>query len=300
VLIGTTLNASAQVKLDALTRDGYGVAQIRRPSPNTLMVRATINSRTADVLVDTGCAANGLVLDESFSRGATESMKDPGRALSGTAIHTRKGKIDNLLIGNAQITGVPALFGAIQGFRDAEARKVGSEGMVGAGFLRACSAVIDLHNLRLYLKPPGTGKRVALGPALQDAGLSEVPFRMAGDTCLIDAEVNGVRTTMLLDTGAYASLIDEPFATRASLRADGIRLGITDAAGKQIEGYMSNVRTIKLGDVPVSTPQLAVAKMPVGKETKGMIGGIIGMDILGPNWGIIDFGQQKIYIARAK
>jgi hypothetical protein len=32
----------------------------------------------------------------------------------------------------------------------------------------------------------------------------------------------------------------------------------------------------------------------------GKVIGLLGMDVLGQNWGIIDFGQQKLYFASAK
>lgn len=295
-------NAAAQVKLDVLTRDGYGVAPFRRPNPNTLLARGTINGRTADLVVDTGCAFNGIIVDESYAAGVPiEATKERGRAISGQSLSFRKGTAKAVTLGNAQLVGVPLYFGAIQGLRDAEVRKsIGAEGFIGAGFLKTCSAVIDLHNLRLYLKPPGKGKRAVLGQALQAVGLAEVPFEMVGDACLVNAEINGTPGKMLIDTGAYAGCVDTRFASRASLTENSIHYGINDASGNTIEAQLAHVSSFKIGGVNIPVPKLFVNNFSTYAATKGAVVGIIGMDILGPNWAIIDFGQQKLYIAKGK
>ena len=62
--------------------------------------------------------------------------------------------------------------------------------------------MIDLHNLRLYLRPPGTGRRAVLGPAMRGAGLAEIPFTITGNAlAVVNAEINGATGAMIVDTG---------------------------------------------------------------------------------------------------
>src|ERR1700750_2148149 len=96
------------------------------------------------------------------------------------------------------------------------------EGIVGRGFLKRNSAVIDLTNLRLYLRPPGKGRRVDLGPALTALGLAKAPFFDAPHgSYVLNVEVNGLPTQMVLDTGAQVTLLDGRFAKAARAKGWG-------------------------------------------------------------------------------
>jgi hypothetical protein len=153
-------NASAQITLEALTRDGYGMVPIKRPQPNVLTVPATINGRLMRLVVDTGWDADGISLDnESASalRLPAAGIAGHGRSATGKEVAFKKGSAAVIELGNVQIKGVPLLLAKIDFLHNQEMRRsVGADGFIGSGFLRTCSAVLDLHNLRLYLRPPGT------------------------------------------------------------------------------------------------------------------------------------------------
>lgn len=101
--------------------------------------------------------------------------------MSGKTLGFKKGVADTVLLGTVEMHKVPVSVGNISGLHDTSVRRqIGANGFLAAGFLRTCSAVIDLHNLRLYLRPPGAGHRAVLGPALRGAGLAEIPFTVTG------------------------------------------------------------------------------------------------------------------------
>ena len=125
---------------------------------------------------------------------------------SGARMDVRKGTAGLVVLGNVQIKGVPLFVGTIGALKNEQVRRsIGASGFVGAGFLHTNSAIIDLQNLRLYLRPPGKGRRALLGPALKAVGLSEVPFTGDGHgNFLVDVEINGATGKMVIDTGAYS------------------------------------------------------------------------------------------------
>src|SRR5690242_6564943 len=63
----SAIAAQWPLTLEAVARDGYGAVTIKRPQPNTLVVRISIEGRKLNVVVYTGFGADGIVLDSSLS-----------------------------------------------------------------------------------------------------------------------------------------------------------------------------------------------------------------------------------------
>ena len=298
-------DAAAQIALDVLRRDGYGMVPITRPQPNDLIVHAIVNGRNISLVLDTGWGADGISLDSDYSgslRLKTEAVQGQGESATGRKVTVTKGTAETVVLGNVQIKGVPLFFGTFAALRNQQVRQsVGAGGFVGAGFLRINSAIIDLQNLRLYLRPPGKGRRVLLGPALKAVGLSEVPFTSDGHGhFLVDVEINGATGKMIIDTGATLTSTDARFASQ--MKAIGYNSGLSaiDAAGVISETALTRARSFKIGGVAVRAPAITLAKFSSYSSSGGKVIGVLGMDILGQNWSIIDFGQQKLYLVEAQ
>jgi hypothetical protein len=70
---------------------------------------------------------------------------------------------------------------------------------------------------------------------------------------------------------------------------------LVDAAGEMARSEVARLHSFKIGGVSVRAPDLRLSKFGFYSTTGGKIIGLLGMDILGPNGSIIDFGQQKYY-----
>jgi hypothetical protein len=306
LIIGTVLwfaiaNAEARIDLSPLERDGYGFTELKRPQPNVLTVLATIDGRRANLVVDTGWSAEGITLERDYAQRlhlATEPVKRFGQAAGGKELSgVTKGRSEKVSIGNVEIHGVPLFFGNFGSFQKSEMEiAVGNAGYLGAGFLRACSGIVDLHNLRLYLRPPGTGHRAMIGAALKEAGLAEVPFAITqNNVCIVEVEINGAPGKMILDTGDYLAEADSRFASQMKVAAYNTNTGSIDAAGVQERTHLAHLRSFKIGGVNVRAPDLRLGTFAAYSATGGKLIGALGMDILGRNGAIIDLGQQKLY-----
>jgi hypothetical protein len=312
----STAEARSPLSLDILVRDGYGVVPINQPKPNTLVVSAVIDGRKMALVLDTGFGEEGITLDSSYSGMSVprEATVHRSETASGKTVDIRKGMAQSVVMGNVHISGAPLFFGTFKGFyeeqkdkfvsesRIDEATRVGASGFVGRGFLKTNNAIIDLQNLRLYLRPPGKGRRVQLGAALKGVGMAEASFsQMAGGNYLVDVEVNGVSGKMIMDTGATITGLDPRFAAQAKARGYGRRdLESLDAAGVHSSTDLAETRSFKIGGIPVRSPTLTMDNYPFYSASGGKIVGLLGVDVLGQNWGIIDFGQEKLYFAKAK
>jgi predicted aspartyl protease len=294
--------AKAPINLDVLARDGYGVVRINRPEPNELVIGAKINGRDATLVLDTGWGHDGISLDSSLAASLNvplQAIKDGSISVSGTKTAFKQGMAGLVALGNVQLKGVPLFVGTFGAFRSEHALK--ANGFVGAKFLHTNSAIIDLENLRLYLRPPGTGRRVQLGPALKAVGLAEVPITWDGrGHFLVDTEINGVTGKMVIDTGAFLTLVDTRFA--AQMKDNGYDAGLIgiDVAGVANRLKRTRARSFKINGVALPPPDITLTPGSFYTYTGGKVIGLLGMDFLGQNWGIIDFGQQKLYFARAK
>ncbi len=297
VLVPAT--AGARVSFEALRRDGYGMVQLERPEPNTLTVLANVNGRKARLIVDTGWSDEGITVKADYGKtllSPIREVKHSGRSATGYGIgHLQQGEAESVAMGNFFMRRVPISFGKIATLEHSANRSVHADGFLGSGFLKTCSAIIDLHNLRLYLRPPGTGHRAVIGKAMTGQGLAEVPFEILHSSCLVDVEVNGVSGIMFLDTGAYLTEVDERFAAKWKARAVSSRVRMVDAAGVETETKLTQLSSFKIGGVNVGAPDLRIGRFGFYLETSEKLVGLLGMDILGRNGTIIDFGQKKLY-----
>lgn len=287
--------AVAKVSLDVLQQDGYGVTEIKRPSPNVLTVIAEINGKKMRLLLDTGYQPGGILLHSDRLSGlgiAVKEAKGSLRAASGQEMSGfQGGYAEKVRIGNVELAKVPVFFGNLKPLRTGEnMRSMGADGFVGAGFMKTCSAVVDLQNLKFYLRPPGKGRRAVLGPGLKAAGLAEAA--MSG-SAYVDVEINGGAGKMEVDTGAGHAGIDTRFGDKIKAAARGSRVGVQDASGKVSATKLMQVRSFKIGGAPAKVPDLRL--MTYGFYSPSGVVGLLGMDILGPNGAIVDFGSGKLY-----
>ena len=289
---------SARISLEALRRDGYGMVELQRPDPNTLTVAATINGRQTHLIIDTGWSDEGITVNGDFGKvlhSPVQAVKKFGRSASGqNMVGFNKGVADVVTMGNVQMRQVPIIFGTIGALQHSYTHyDIHAGGFIGSGFLSTCSAIIDLHNLRLYLRPPGTGRRAVIGQAMKAQGLAEVPFAIINNHCLVAVEINGARGIMFLDTGATLAGVDERFNPQIKTRAS--RAMIIDAAGVEARTRLTNLSSFRIAGVNVRAPDLRVGRFGFYDRTHGKVIGLLGMDILGTNGSIIDFGQNKLY-----
>ena len=208
---------------------------------------------------------------------------------SGARTRMGHGTARSVVMGNVQIQGTPISFG-----------RISDSGVVGHGFLKRNSAIIDLTNLRLYLRPPGKGHRVDLSPALTAMGMAKVPFaEEPHGSYVLNVEVNGLPTQMALDTGAQMTVLDDRFAKAAGTKGWNRNASQIDAAGVESPADLAGTKTFKIEGVPIRTPTVFLSRFAGYDLTHGKMVGVLGLDVIGLNWGIIDVAQQKFYFMKA-
>jgi hypothetical protein len=132
-------------------------------------------------------------------------------------------------------------------------------------------------------------------------GLAEAPIFVAPHgSFVLNVEVNGMPTQMALDTGAQISELDRRFAKMASAKGWGRRnVFQRDAAGTLSPVDFAGTKTFKIEGIPIRTPTVFLGRFAGYDITHGKMVGVLGLDVIGLNWGIIDLAGQKFYFAKA-
>jgi predicted aspartyl protease len=311
--VSSGAQAGSPINLDVLKRDGYGVVQLFQVRQNVLTANVVINGQKMKLELDTGFSSGGLGLDTRYAGVNVPTGNDVHEAtgVSGKTYQVRRGVAKTVVMGNVQLTDVPVEVGAFKVFDEEHSQKFSSTlqfdnnianvttpaGFIGRDFLRTNNAVIDLANHLLYLKPPGKGKKAQLSAALTKVGMGEA--QLQGN--LVDVEINGVAAKMVVDTGAVASLLDPRFAAKANARGYGsTNMEFSDISGAKSRVDLTGLANFKIGGVPAKSFIVTLIPFSAYGGTGGKLVGLLGIDFLGQNWGIIDFGQQKLYFARGK
>lgn len=137
--------------------------------------------------------------------------------------------------------------------------------------------------------------------ALKSVGFVEANLQLSGAGLLVDASLNDVGSKMVIDTGASLSMVDNRFAAQAKAKsygAAGVRM--TDAAGSESSVSWVDPAGFKIAGVEALRTRLAVEPTSVYRDSRGKIGGLLGLDFIGQSWGIIDLAQRRFYFVPVK
>ncbi len=289
------------VSLDVLARHGYGAVPLKPLgggggfARNFLTVNATLNGGyTKALLLDTGDFAPNGALHLTFA--SVERMKT--EPLAGTvqtasthivAGTSRTGQADMVRLGNLELRGVPLVFSNFStGYM-----RYGGAGAVSASFLKACSAVIDLQNLVLYLRPPSQQRgRMSLSEAMRGMQMTEIAM---GDNNMVSVEINGHRGRMFVETGLGFTILTSISAPRLGVKGNPSRWGWQQERGNLEGADRAQLERFKIGDLEMPSTNVLVSRLGT-LARGGDLFGSIGMDVLGSHGAVIDCGGGKLYL----
>lgn len=287
--------ASGPLNLEVLKRDGYGAVSLHRANYNFVVVEAAVDGQDVRLVLDTAFCSQHIMLGKGAAQRlqvATRPTKEAAYGFGGrVADNLDKGIARTVAIGDVQISQMPLFFGSFS-------RLPISYGYLGLGFLRTCSAIVDLPDWRLYLRPPRMGRTPIVGQALKAMGLAEARLTVQPNVgLLVDVEVNGAKGKMIVDTGEEISSLDDRFASQAKLRPYRSTIRLEDISGSVTNPDWDDPERFAIDGVEAQATRFVVKPMSLYSFTGGKVVGMLGMDFLGQRWSIIDLAQQKIYFA---
>ena len=98
--------------------------------------------------------------------------------------------------------------------------------------------------------------------------------RKGTDVIKVDASINGVKGSFVIDTGATFVTIKKKFAEKAGLKATGQRMKLNTANGT-VDGYLTKAKSVKLRSLELERVQVVIQEGDeddFGDRTDGLIG----------------------------
>lgn len=142
-----------------------------------------------------------------------------------------------------------------------------------------------------------------LSTHLSRAGYTKIALRRNGaGQLLADVEIGPAKVSMILDSGASATVLDKESADRLGLSsAKAERLGV--GAGGKVDTFAVESVSLSLGEVDVRLRTLPVMDFSHVNDRLTAVGetrvdGVLGADILQRHAAILEYAAPAVYLLR--
>ena len=279
---------------------------LRRSPQNHLLVRAEINGRPAILGVDSGAPVSAIALNRRVHfklNPVGRSSQIPSR-LSINGAFNNVAVAHNVRLGALNLVDEPMVLIDLDGGR--KFTPAGSEpeldGILGADILFPTKAILDCQRQMLVLKMDPRAPGIA--PGYDFRGFRAVPMHVSsGYNLYVDGKVNGKAAKLMVDTGAFATLLHSRFVRNMQIP---LRKTAFTSSGVNLKRRGVQVATI---------PKLSVGSMDMRSNEVGVIdleglihgglldgsppvAGLLGSELLRRYHAIIDFGSSTLYLKR--
>ena len=275
-----------------LKHEGFGVANLQPVSfdndPKRLAINVQVNRVSASLEVDTG-AGGTLIAQRTLKKFRVVEHKTAipvptfGKE-SATNKFWSLAKLDTLAIGNRVVHNVPVGIKEIPHL----------DGFLGSPEMHRIGAVLDWAGHALYFPRRGRSSATSdrLAAMLQSNGFTQVPLRLNSDHHLeVDCSIDGVASTMLVDTGSQFTFVDESIGTKAGIAMKQLitRVKGSDNATRSI----GRVRKLAIGDFEIRDADICFVDLKKADHPSTYL---LGISELASNSAIIDVGGLSMYL----
>jgi len=294
-VFATSLHAAAAGALQ------YEALPLIRSSQNHLLVRAQVNGKTALLGVDTGAPVSAIALNrrEHFRLAPITGKSDLPSKLSINGAFNSVAVAKNLRLGSLNLVDEPLVLVDLGGLRRSSKRDE-IDGILGADILFPTKALLDCQRQLLVLKMnpsvPGTV------PGFDFNGFRRIPMHVSdGFNLYVDGSVNGKAARLMVDTGAFATLLHSRFVRRMQIPLRETPYSSSGVNLKQRGVQMATISRFAIGSMNLERKDVGVINLE-GLIHGGLldasppVAGLLGSEILRRHHGIIDFGTKSLYL----
>lgn len=290
----------------AIGRDAqFEALPLIRSQQNHLLVRALINDKPALLIVDSGSPGTVIASKRRSHFGVTPVPTDskyPTRVRVNGSYNTLV-MAHTLRLGGLTVADVPAISADMSGPRRAARvlHERQADGILGADVLFASRAVLDCQRQLLILNlQPDVPAAV---PGLDFRGFQKVPiFVSDGFNLYVSGFVNGSQARLMIDTGAFATLLHKPFVRQLHIPTEQTRMA-SAAINLKEEGLdIAKIRKLSVGTCDMMGKEVGVVDLGgilhEALQLSPPAVGLLGAEILNRHHGIIDFGTRTLYLKK--
>jgi predicted aspartyl protease len=277
---------------------------LTRSRQNHLLVRAFINGKPALLGVDSGAPISAIALNRRKHFGLTGI---PGTSTLPARLQINGGFNNvaiarNFRIGALNLVDEPVVVVDLSGSGGASRllHEQEIDGILGADILFPTGAVLDCQKQLLILKmdPEVPGRT----PGTEYRGLRSMPIRVSETYNLyVDAAINGEPARLMVDTGAFATLLNRGFVRRLHVPLHETPFSSSAVNLKQRGVQIARIRRLSVGSVDILGKDVGVVDLEGLIHSDLLRGsqpvaGLLGAEILRTHHGIIDFGTRTLYL----
>jgi len=281
----------------------YEALPLIRSAQNHLLVRAEINGKPALLGVDTGAPVSAIALSRRAYFGVapiTGKSALPTR-LSINGAFNSVAIAHNLRLGDLNLVDEPMVMVDLGGMRRAGKRDE-IDGILGADILFPTKAMLDCQRQILILKiNPSVPGSV---PGFDLSGFRRIPMSVSdGFNLYVDGSINGKKARLMVDTGAFATLLHSRFVRgmRIPLRETPFSSSGVNLKHRGVQ--MATISRFSIGSMDLDRKDVGVINLE-GLIHGGLldasppVAGLLGSEILRRHHAIIDFGTKSLYLKR--
>lgn len=281
----------------------YESLPLIRSSQNHLLVRAEVNGKPALLGVDTGAPVSAIALNrrEHFGLAPITGKSELPSRLSINGAFNSVAVARNFRLGALNLVDEPLVLVDLGGLRHSSKRDE-IDGILGADILFPTKALLDCQRQVLILKinpsVPGTV------PGFDFSGFRRIPMHVSdGFNLYVDGSVNGKAARLMVDTGAFTTLLHSRFLRRMQIPLRETPFSSSGVNLKQRGVQMATISHFSIGSMNLERNDVGVINLE-GLIHGGLlnatppVAGLLGAEILKNHHGIIDFGTKNLYLKR--
>lgn len=278
---------------------------LERSPQNHLLVRAFINDKPATLGVDTGAPVSAISANKRAYFGVTPigaNAAVPSRLLINGAFNSvsiaRSLRLGALNLVDEPLVAID-LGGGKAGQRLLNEPEI--DGILGADILFPTKAVLDCDKQLLVLK---MDPRARGNAGFDYRGYHRVPMHAsAGYNLYVDGSVNGRRAKLMVDTGAFTTLLHSRFLRQMRIPLRATPFSSAGVNLKQRGVQLATISRFSVGSLEMASSEVGAINLE-GLIHGGLlnasppVAGLLGSEILRRYHAIIDFGTSTLYLRR--
>jgi predicted aspartyl protease len=289
--------SAAPKNRSAMQMPGYRAVRVHYGPMNKMIMPVRINGQPANLLVDTG--SNQLILDAE----AAESFGVRPSPHGLLYIRSTKIQGQTLPVGFVQNISAGSMnFGTslvtLRRSSHADAADAAFDGVLGLDILFRHKALINCRTKLVFFKVD-QARRINLGSVAVSEKFTRVPIQREETGALtVPCSIRGQTTRLLVDTGAFVTILHEGFVKSLGLAAEPTRITAQFGRGATKRISAAKIDDLNIGVFKVPPKKFGVAPLPQFALQQGSskIAGILGMDTLYICHAIIDLDGMSLFL----
>ena len=281
----------------AMQLPGYKAVRVHYGPMNNMIMSVQINGQPANLLVDTG--SNEIILDRDAA--ATFGVGPSPRGLRYVGFTEINGQLlpiafmQGLTAGSMNFGSNPVV---LQDSPRSGTGKAQVDGVLGLQILFRHKAVINCRTKLVFFKVD-QARRINLGSVAASEKFTRVPIQREETGALtVPCSIRGQTTRLLVDTGAFVTILHEGFVKSLGLAAESTRITAQFGRGASKRISAAKIDDLNIGVFKVPPKKFGVAPLPQFALQQGSskIAGILGMDALYMYHAIIDLDGMNLFL----